>query len=120
MKLSHYNIFISLTSQPEGFTGKQIPVIMSIVIAKFHISSKTKTMGYDPQGNKAPTYKIEGHAVYTGSEENNKFFNATPYGKLELGVLNKAAADQIEPGNDYYITIEKAPEKEKPSNGMHA
>lgn len=83
---------------------------MKSIICKFQISSKTKTMGYDTKGNKAPAYRIEGFPVYTGSKEDEEFFQATPSGKLELGVLNKVAADILEPGDNVYITITKAEE----------
>lgn len=78
------------------------------VIAKFTILSKTKEQGFDPiEKVAAPQYSIKGSAVYDGEGENEKFFQATPYGSIELGVLNKAAADQLEPGDEVYVTIEK-------------
>ena len=80
-----------------------------MIKCKFKIVSKTKREGYD-QVNKcsAPSYSIEAQVVYTGSPENEQYFLATPGGKLDLMVMNKRAADQIEPGDEVYITIEKA------------
>ena len=47
-------------------------------------------------------------AVYQGSAENQQFFNMTPNGLLQMGVLNPAAFDQFEPGNEYYLDITPA------------
>ena len=41
-------------------------------------------------------------AVTDGSQEAEEFFAATPYGELELGVMN---AQHFEVGKDYYIDI---------------
>lgn len=47
-------------------------------------------------------------AVTSGSEENASFFKYTPSGQLSLGVVNKAAAEQLEVGKEYYIDISPA------------
>lgn len=68
-------------------------------------------MGWDTKSGTAvpaPQYLIKGRPVHTGSPENEQYFQATPWGVLELGVLNKAAADQLEPGDEVFVTIEKA------------
>jgi hypothetical protein len=46
--------------------------------------------------------------VTSGSEENKKFWEYTPSGKLEIGTTNIAAADELEVGKEYYIDITKA------------
>jgi len=43
--------------------------------------------------------------VYSGSEENKVFFQATPAGSIEFWSTSKAAADQIEVGKEYYVDI---------------
>lgn len=79
------------------------------IIAKFKIQSVTKTEGYDSyQKVPSPGYSIAAYPVYTGDEENQKFFQATPGGKLELYTLNAMAGKQFEPGDEVYVTIEKA------------
>jgi len=46
-------------------------------------------------------------AVCNGSPENEKFFKYTPSGELNFYTVNKAAADVIEQGEEYYIDIHK-------------
>jgi hypothetical protein len=46
--------------------------------------------------------------VYGESPENKEFFKYTPGGALEFYTVNKAAADQIEQGREYYIDIAPA------------
>ena len=86
------------------------------VVAKFHIQSRTKIAMVDSKGNKTFGYRIEGFPVYQGSEENEKFFHFTPSGKLELGTINKEAADQLQPGTDVMITIQPVGQ----SDGLHS
>ncbi len=80
------------------------------VTAKFQIHSSTKVLMHDAEGRKVPGYTIVAHPVYTGSEENKRFFESTPSGKLELGIINKLAADQLQPGSYILITMEEVPE----------
>lgn len=46
--------------------------------------------------------------VYSGSEENKQFFEATPGGNIQLYVVNKDASDQFIVGHEYYIDFTKA------------
>ena len=59
---------------------------------------------FKDQGNKTVYF----HPVYSGSEENKKFFSATPGGQLSLNVLNESAFQQFEQGAEYYIDFAKA------------
>ncbi len=43
------------------------------------------------------------YPVYSGSEENKKFFASIPGGNLNLNVLNDAALAQFEQGKEYYV-----------------
>jgi hypothetical protein len=47
--------------------------------------------------------------VSSDSDENKKFFAATPSGKVELSALN---ADLFEVGREYYLDFSLAPVKE--------
>ncbi len=46
--------------------------------------------------------------VYGESPENKEFFKYTPGGDFTVYTVNKAAADQIEQGKEYYIDISEA------------
>lgn len=43
--------------------------------------------------------------VQDGSEENKNFFNYTPFGQLDLGLVRPSIAEQFEFGGEYYIDI---------------
>ena len=73
-----------------------------MVRAKFIISEKKETAGGQ--------FEIKGNAVYGGSEENDKYFAATPFGELVLGVLNAAASEQLIVGQEYYLDLTPASE----------
>jgi hypothetical protein len=46
--------------------------------------------------------------VYTGSAENEAFFQATPAGKMILEIATPEAAAQFEVGKDYYVDFTPA------------
>lgn len=41
--------------------------------------------------------------VTSGSEENDRFFKYTPWGKLEIGTINAAAANAFIVGGEYIL-----------------
>jgi hypothetical protein len=41
--------------------------------------------------------------------ENKKFWDASPQGSLQLGVVNKRVWDQFELGKEYYLDFTEAP-----------
>lgn len=43
------------------------------------------------------------HPVYSGSDENKQFFEATPGGQVSLNILNESALAQFEQGKEYYV-----------------
>lgn len=55
-------------------------------------------------------FEIKATVVYGGSEENDKFFVATPSGELTLGVLNAHASEQLQEGQEYYLDLTPAGE----------
>lgn len=71
---------------------------------KFSVWSKTEN--HFTKGDN--TFNIILQAVYGDTEENKKFWEFTPTGRLELTTINKAAADQLEQGKEYYIDITSA------------
>lgn len=71
--------------------------------AKFACTSVTKSKHWnkDHEFN----YAAKFNAVMSGSEENDKFFAATPSGTIEVSTV---AADVFEPGKSYYIDFTPA------------
>lgn len=70
------------------------------VRAKFQVTSANEV----GEGLKSITMA----PVFGGSEENNRFFNATPSGSIQLGVINAEAAAQFEQGKEYYVDFTPA------------
>lgn len=46
--------------------------------------------------------------VYSGSEENKKFFQATPGGQIAFYTVNESALNQFEQGKEYYVDFTPA------------
>lgn len=44
--------------------------------------------------------------VTCGSEENEKFFDMTPFGQIEMGTVNPSV--KFEPGKEYYVDFSEA------------
>ena len=74
-----------------------------MVRAKFRCSAKTER-----ENCGSTTFSLDFYPVIGASEENKKFFSATPGGKLELHVVNHEAAKIFEPGKEYYVDITPA------------
>lgn len=67
---------------------------------KYKCTSVTKTANWDT--TKPPIYSAKFSAVISGSEENKKFFEATPSGYFEVGTYKE---DNFEVGKEYYFDI---------------
>ena len=46
--------------------------------------------------------------VTNGSKENEQFFSYTPFGAIEIATVNKEAAAQFSPGDEFYVDFTKA------------
>ncbi len=46
--------------------------------------------------------------VYSGSEENKKFFEATPGGDIVMFTVNPEASQYFEIGKEYYVDFSRA------------
>jgi hypothetical protein len=68
----------------------------------------TKTAADAPAANPG-TVKMQ--VVSDPDGEYKNFFKFTPWGSLELGILNEAALDQVEEGATYKVTIEQVPKR---------
>ncbi len=66
-----------------------------------NVVTKQKAYPFDPATPRF-VYTAEFSAVSDGSEENKKFFEATPSGSLRIGVYKD---DVFEPGKSYYLDV---------------
>ena len=55
------------------------------------------------------------NAVYSGSEENDQFFEATPAGHIQMTIKNDVAAQMFEQGQEYYVDFTPVAVTEVPS-----
>lgn len=78
---------------------------MSDVRAKFIVRAKEASIY---AGQELTTVKLDPVYSPDPKSENGKFWNFTPMGKIELGTINKAAADAFELGKEYYIDFTRA------------
>ena len=51
---------------------------------------------------------VELVAVTGGSDENKTFWRFTPAGNIKLSTVNKAAAEQFKPGQEFYVDFTPA------------
>ena len=57
--------------------------------------------------------KVKLGAVYTASEDDphydeiKSFFEATPFGVFEASIKNDRAAEEFQPGDEFYLSLEK-------------
>lgn len=91
-----YNKDVPVSSRLSNRDRNQQSFNINMIRAKFKCTSK------DADGNAL----LE--AVMSGSPENEEFFKYTPFGRLQLGIVNPPAFDQLEEGKDYYIDISPA------------
>ena len=82
-----------------GFV-KSDNIMSKIIRAKFNVAEITK---YGNSGGG----KVTLMPVYGNSEENKKFWNATPGGKIELHIDNPESMSAFEFG-EYYVDFTKA------------
>ncbi|AGK52025.1 hypothetical protein [Bacillus sp. 1NLA3E] len=75
-----------------------------MVRAKFVCIEKGET-GHQPCQKQA---KVVLQPVFGNSDENKKFWQYTPTGRIELSTINTDAAEQFEVGKEYYVDFTKA------------
>lgn len=78
---------------------------MSQVRAKFKVSSITRQPGWN--GAKE-VHTVELIPVTGDSEENMRFYAATPGGGIKLSVVNEAVGKQFDLGDEFYVDFTKA------------
>lgn len=57
-------------------------------------------------------FRLTFSAVCGDSELAKQFFKYTPYGKIEMGTVNEAAAAAFKPGSAYYLDFTPVPTAE--------
>ena len=73
---------------------------ISATVAKFHCST------VDEFG---PSQRVKLFSVMGGSDENERFYKASPSGNIELTIDNPAVHGFFAEGEQYYVEIPKAP-----------
>ena len=76
------------------------------VRAKFKVDSVTKRPHWDKIS--CHLHDIELSVVHGDSEENKKFFAATPTGTIKVQSISAEAGELFEPGAEYYIDFTRA------------
>lgn len=76
------------------------------VRAKFFVQSITTSKRWNGPGTMG-TVKLA--PVSGSSEENKRFYEASPGGAIELGTINADALAQFEIGKEYYVDFTPAP-----------
>lgn len=77
-----------------------------MVRAKFTVREITRTKHWDKTKGEIQTIVLS--PVSDGSDENRRFFEASPTGEIKLGTVNEAAARQFELGKAYYVDFTPA------------
>lgn len=75
------------------------------VRAKFKVNSITRQTGYNG-AKEVQTIKLA--PVTSGSEENSKFYAATPGGQIELSIIPLDVASNFDIGDEFYVDFTKA------------
>lgn len=73
------------------------------VRAKMICNSVTKTVHWEDRSKHLYTAKF--NVVHSGSKENDRYFDATPAGTIELGTFKE---DHFKVGQEYYLDFIKA------------
>lgn len=76
------------------------------VRAKFKVQSITMQAHWQPSKGKIGTVSLM--PVSSGSEENQRFYEATPSGEIKLGTINEDALKVFEIGREFYVDFTPA------------
>lgn len=81
-----------------------------MVRCKYSCHEITKTKNWDSKSPNKWLYRARFGVVSATSEENKKFFEATPSGTIEVGTYKE---DHFEPGKEYFVDFTEAPDIRK-------
>ena len=79
------------------------------VVALMRVTS-LEQLGHSTRVKMNPAYVPEGSDPHY--DEIKAFFEATPSGSFEAAIRNEAAAEQFQVGYAYYMSFERAPDKD--------
>lgn len=79
------------------------------VVALMRVTS-TEQFGHNTKVNLTPAYVPDESDPHYA--EIKSFFDATPQGKFEAVINNEKAAEQFQPGYAFYLSLERAPDKD--------
>jgi opacity protein-like surface antigen len=81
-------------------------VIPMTMRAKFKVQSITQQANWNKPGGSL--YTLQLHPVSSGSDENKKFFEATPGGQIQLSVVNEEIGKHFPIGAEVYVDFTPA------------
>ncbi|MBG0879408.1 hypothetical protein H0X90_21700 [Burkholderia sp. 9775_39] len=87
---------------------------MTKVRAKFKVTRLSQREHWDKQ--KGSIHDIELEPVISGSAENERFYAATPTGRIALSTVNDDAASQFRLGAEVYVDFSPADADEVTGN----
>lgn len=76
------------------------------VRAKFRVDRIERSLHWDRTKGEIQTIVMS--PVCDGSDENKRFYAATPSGQVNLGTVNGEAAAQFQLGEEYYVDFTPA------------
>lgn len=80
---------------------------------KFRLAAVETTLGNAPDDKgvwrPAKLYNLKFYPVSSGSEENKRFWAATPGGEFHFNTINRAVAEAFEFGKEYFVDFTLAP-----------
>lgn len=72
---------------------------------KFKVTQQTQQATWNGPGTIG---SVKLNPVTSGSDENKKFYEATPGGSIEFSTINEAALKALPVGAEVYVTLEVA------------
>lgn len=79
------------------------------VVAKFRVNSVEAHEGATSTIKMSPVVAPTADERTAENAENEKFWSATPQGRIELTITNPPAAEQFQPSDEFYCTFERIP-----------
>ena len=98
-------VFRDIGESPKSSDHPQEELSMSQVRAKFKVNSITRQPGWN---DLKEIHTIELTPVTGNSEENKRFYAATPSGSIKLSVVKGEVGKQFDLNDEFYVDFTKA------------